>query len=329
MAGYKLWIDALSINQEDILERGVQVKPMHRIYKGAAIVIIWLGPEADESGKGMCLVRILWHACKTGNDRILGDSLREHPDLLGKGSWRALSQLLRRKLFSAVYTFGAHNIDIMFSLIDRETRELGILTSGLNRKRIIHLNDEQYVQEGEAEEQVMSMLNLGRKSLSTDPKTKSMVYLNLRWHSWQPYPTGKHAPDEYHLLLDCVPETEDPAEKSWRGAFSRLVNQNADFCIAGKTLRSFFPSDHTAYENPRVARDPMEQMFRYLRTRRLMTTLTGFLGAAPHASQRADCIFLLPGCDVPLVLRPWGGQQYKIVGAWYLQGFMEGEALDS
>lgn len=82
-----------------------------------------------------------------------------------------------QELFSAVYTFGAHNIDIMFSLIDRETRELGILTSGLNRKRIIHLNDEQYVQEGEAEEQVMSMLNLGRKSLSTDPKTKSMVYL--------------------------------------------------------------------------------------------------------------------------------------------------------
>ena len=209
-AGYKVWIDALSINQEDIRERGEEVKRMHRIYKGAAVVIIWLGPEADESPKAMRLVRVLSQACQTGNDRILGESLREHPDFLGKGSWRALSQLLRRgywnrvwilqevacgghqtvilcgqeavtwqELFSAVYTFGTHNIDIMFSLIDRETRQLGILTSGLNRNRIIHLNDEQYVQNGEAEEQVMSMLDLGRKSLCTDPRDKVYGLLGM------------------------------------------------------------------------------------------------------------------------------------------------------
>lgn len=209
-AGYKLWIDALSINQRDQHERDWEVKRMHRIYKGASSVIVWLGPEADRSCAAMNLVRILSQACQTGEDRTLGDSLRQHPDLLGKGSWRALSQLLSRtywnrlwilqevalgghqtvilcgqeaisweELFSAVYTFGTHNIDVMFSLIDRETREAGISTSGLNRNRIIHLNDEHYVQEGEAEEQIMCLLDLGRKSLSTDPRDKVYGLLGM------------------------------------------------------------------------------------------------------------------------------------------------------
>lgn len=522
--GYKLWIDALCINQQDKGERGQEVKRMHRIYKDACAVVVWLGPEADESDKGMSLIHSLSRACETGKDRALGDSLREHPELLGKGSWRALSRILDRtywnrlwilqevalgghqtailcgqeavtwqQLFSAIYTFGTHNTDIMFSLIDRETREVGMPTSGLNRNRIIHLNDEHSVQNGKAEEQVMCMLDLGRKSLSTDPRDKVYGLLGMMkdsvvsqikvdynadlsevftkfakafivagksplnchreaktdvdsnednsleileqctWHkrdmpSWVPdwtdmnhyrlfsgkstyfatknlsaqcrflvnqdrvlslytralrvdevdglassyyeqlpssakpkdgmtqsardlnvyssktglreavwrtlvgnrTPKGEHVPDDYRLLLDCVPQTEELAETSWRGlrAFSRLVNQNAEFCIAGRKLRSFFPSDRPVIDNPKIARNPMERMFRYLRTRRLITTSTGFLGTAPRASQKADCIFLIPGCNVPLVLRPCGGQQYKVVGGCYLHGFMEGEAVD-
>ncbi|KAL9580805.1 MAG: hypothetical protein Q9212_004271 [Teloschistes hypoglaucus] len=209
-SGYKLWIDALSINQQDKRERGQEVKRMHRIYKDACAVVVWLGPEADESKKGMSLIHTLSQACETAKDRALGDSLREHPELLGKGSWRALSRILDRtywnrlwilqevalgghqtailcgqeavtwqQLFSAVYTFGTHNTDIMFSLIDRETKEVGMPTSGLNRNRIIHLNDEHSVQNGKAEEQVMCMLDLGRKSLSTDPRDKVYGLLGM------------------------------------------------------------------------------------------------------------------------------------------------------
>ncbi|KAL8835776.1 MAG: hypothetical protein Q9170_003170 [Blastenia crenularia] len=503
--GYKIWIDALSINQQDVHERDQEVKRMHRIYKEAYAVAVWLGPEADESNKAMRLVRILSQACEIGTDQNLGDSLRQHPEFLGEGSWSALSQLLGRtywnrlwilqevalggnqtailcgleavtwqQLYNAVYLFGTHNIDIMFSLIDRETRAVGIPNSGLNRNRIIHLNDEQKVQDGEAEEQVMCMLDLGRKSLSVDPRDKvygllgmmkesvvsrikvdyhadlSEVYTafarafivaddsleileQCSWHgsdlpSWVPdwtdmdhyrlfsgrsnyhatkgltmqcrfvvdqyeilslctkalkideidglgfsyyeqllsstkptdemtqsvqhlnrytserglqeavwrtlvgnrTPTGKNAPDNYRFLLDCVPETGDSAGKSWRGlrAFSRLVNQSADLYIAGKSLHSFFPGDRTVLKNPRVAQEAMEQMFRYLRTRRLITTSTGFLGIAPHASQKADCVVLIPGCNVPLLLRPMGEQRYKMVGSCYLHGFMEGEAID-
>ncbi|KAH7081307.1 heterokaryon incompatibility protein-domain-containing protein [Paraphoma chrysanthemicola] len=44
-----VWIDALSINQADIQERNHQVRMMREIYQGAQHVIIWLGPEEDQS----------------------------------------------------------------------------------------------------------------------------------------------------------------------------------------------------------------------------------------------------------------------------------------
>jgi len=43
------WIDALCINQEDMVERNHQVALMSRIYSQAKLVVAWLGPEADES----------------------------------------------------------------------------------------------------------------------------------------------------------------------------------------------------------------------------------------------------------------------------------------
>lgn len=183
---------------------------------------------------------------------------------------------------------------------------------------------------------------LASSTKPTDRMTQSTGVLNgylsnasLREAVWRTLvsnrtPTGGQVPEDYHLLLDCVPETGEKAERTWRGlkAFSRLVNQNFDFCVSGQGLGSFFPSDRTTIDNPEAARDPMGRMFRYLRTRRLMTTKTGFLGMAPNQSQQGDCILILLGCNVPLVLRPWGGQQYKVVGGCYLHGFMEGETAN-
>lgn len=43
----KMWIDALSINQADNVEKGHQVALMRQIYRGAAEVIVWLGASND------------------------------------------------------------------------------------------------------------------------------------------------------------------------------------------------------------------------------------------------------------------------------------------
>jgi hypothetical protein len=44
-----LWIDAICINQQDVIERSWQVGKMSDIYSLAQYVVVWLGPEQDNS----------------------------------------------------------------------------------------------------------------------------------------------------------------------------------------------------------------------------------------------------------------------------------------
>ncbi|KAF1360622.1 hypothetical protein EJ07DRAFT_115421, partial [Lizonia empirigonia] len=43
------WADSICINQGDVNERSSQVRLMNTIYRSAGMVIIWLGPAADDS----------------------------------------------------------------------------------------------------------------------------------------------------------------------------------------------------------------------------------------------------------------------------------------
>ena len=49
-----LWIDALSINQDDVKERNNQVSMMGHIYNKAVEVFVWLGPESNSSKVRYC-----------------------------------------------------------------------------------------------------------------------------------------------------------------------------------------------------------------------------------------------------------------------------------
>ncbi len=54
-----LWVDALCINQSDVVERGRQVLRMGDIYRNASETICWLGREAEDSPLAFDLIRIL------------------------------------------------------------------------------------------------------------------------------------------------------------------------------------------------------------------------------------------------------------------------------
>jgi hypothetical protein len=62
LPNHKLWIDQITINQDDIAERNSQIALMDKIYTGAATVISYLGPEgpADENASKL-IERILAH----------------------------------------------------------------------------------------------------------------------------------------------------------------------------------------------------------------------------------------------------------------------------
>jgi len=44
-----MWIDAVCINQDDLQERAQQVTLMRKIYEQAGQIVVWLGPEEDDS----------------------------------------------------------------------------------------------------------------------------------------------------------------------------------------------------------------------------------------------------------------------------------------
>ncbi|KAI1739541.1 heterokaryon incompatibility protein-domain-containing protein [Xylaria scruposa] len=48
-----VWADAICINQSDNAEKSNQVQMMSHIYKSAALVVAWLGPEGDDSDKAI------------------------------------------------------------------------------------------------------------------------------------------------------------------------------------------------------------------------------------------------------------------------------------
>lgn len=66
------------------------------------------------------------------------------------------------------------------------------------------------------------------------------------------------------------------------------------------------------------------------RGRVLFMTTTGYLGLGPHGTQEGDLIYVILGSSVPYVLRPDqdGTQAFQLIGEAYVQGIMQGEALE-
>ena len=57
-----LWIDAICVNQRDLAERGQQVQRMADIYSKARKVVVWLGPESEDSALAIdCIERVASH----------------------------------------------------------------------------------------------------------------------------------------------------------------------------------------------------------------------------------------------------------------------------
>jgi hypothetical protein len=54
-----LFVDAISISQDDEVEKAQQVKLMHSIYSSAMMVIAWLGPELPTDEAGLSLMKEL------------------------------------------------------------------------------------------------------------------------------------------------------------------------------------------------------------------------------------------------------------------------------
>lgn len=63
----------------------------------------------------------------------------------------------------------------------------------------------------------------------------------------------------------------------------------------------------------------------YMAKRRVVRTSNGYIGLSDRHTQAGDCLALVEGICVPVILRPSENKQWKLIGETYVYGVMHGE----
>jgi len=92
-----LWIDALCINQNDLEEKGSQVRFMEEVYRQAKAIVIWLGTPEDVAGAKDTTMRFFQQLVKYGP----ADSRQEEEQA---ATWAKLEAFLSRSWFTRRWT---------------------------------------------------------------------------------------------------------------------------------------------------------------------------------------------------------------------------------
>jgi prepilin-type processing-associated H-X9-DG protein len=121
-----LWVDAICINQEDMIERSHQVMMMKDIYQRAHSTIVWLGEAAQHSSMAFGLIKA-W--ANGAND--LDMFVKECPFAFKKQMWQALFKLVERPWFTRVWVYQEYVVskNIVF-LCGPDTMTFGVFSYG-------------------------------------------------------------------------------------------------------------------------------------------------------------------------------------------------------
>ena len=102
--GWMFWIDAICINQENIIERASQVSKMHEIYTKAWTPLIWLGEQVEGSKDAFDLIETLAREYSSRDGATqLTNALHQNSEHFGKGRWRALYDVVCRRYWRRLW----------------------------------------------------------------------------------------------------------------------------------------------------------------------------------------------------------------------------------
>ncbi|PQE13916.1 heterokaryon incompatibility protein [Rutstroemia sp. NJR-2017a BBW] len=155
--------------------------------------------------------------------------------------------------------------------------------------------------------------------------------------------TGDPAPASYRSILQSAIWDGSASVPNRRKMFllsdffsrnkkMRLFNRTLEDIILGPQFRDGFEIKNlrVGYVETlddvarREYQDAILWAMRVLAWRRLVVTRGGYLGLAPAAAKAGDVVVVVPGCDVPLVLRR-EGERFRVLGEGYVHGIMAGE----
>jgi hypothetical protein len=124
-----IWVDAISINQDENAERSGQILRMRDIYASASKVTVWLGPEGDNSEKAFKFIEMIHNRSKEfegwvkdpSNEGWIQDSSgfanwfeKSLVRRTYSQEWEAVHKLFRRAWW---YVFGEYKFPIRDSLM--------------------------------------------------------------------------------------------------------------------------------------------------------------------------------------------------------------------
>jgi hypothetical protein len=123
-----MWIDAICINQTDLVERSKQVQHMADIYKLASRVVIWLGEEKDRSTVALRALEEINNkvdvSFKNGTLKSKSqESSEQHWDdynelsPLEKEQWLAVTSLLARPWFERLWIWQEARLGNQHSIV--------------------------------------------------------------------------------------------------------------------------------------------------------------------------------------------------------------------
>lgn len=146
---------------------------------------------------------------------------------------------------------------------------------------------------------------------------------------------------ELHASLAPTGDCEDK-QSDLRREFLAWLQLNANFKVCSRTLGTLLGLCSTTKYDAKalpVPSKPTRKDYSGLLRRfhtttgadawdmRLAVTLQGYVGMAPRAARKGDLICVVLGYSVPAVLRRRDDSTFEFVGECYMQGFMEGQAL--
>jgi len=143
-------------------------------------------------------------------------------------------------------------------------------------------------------------------------------------------------PEEYQCLLRIPWDSEWFAEyidsDMTYEIFHSIRLGNQQLVLAGRTFRDYFPASDefgNGYTFPPAAKVQrvMQRVVDLLADRKLLVTKEGYFGLAPTLTQVGDIVVILLGCSMPVILRPHTDNAYRLVGGCYIDGMMDGEAM--
>ncbi len=111
--GYQsLWIDAISIDQQNTTEKNHQVRRMKQIFQAATNTLVWLGPAADDSDNLLDVLNISFDAVFSEKALAAGarrldskpwEDVQDRTLDLGDDTWKACEAFSRRSYWSRTW----------------------------------------------------------------------------------------------------------------------------------------------------------------------------------------------------------------------------------